>query len=77
MAKKKEADHNAPKEGRVIGSRITAKGYQNDSMGLLIDPFAFYDFQHYGSRVITIRRTGLPVPSNPRPLIRKQDGSTG
>jgi len=76
MSKKKGP--NAPQEGRVMGNKIVAKGYQNDSMGLPIDPGSYYDFRHHGPRVLTMQRAGLPVPRNPKPLIRTAtDGNTG
>jgi hypothetical protein len=67
----KKDDASGPKHGRVMGNKISEKGYQNDSMGLLIDPNAYYDYQHIGAKVLAIYRTGLPAPKNPHKLIRR------
>lgn len=73
MSKKAKSDvPEGATRGRVVGSRILAKDYLNDSMGLPIDPGALYDFDHIGLRVLMIVRAGFGPPSNPKPLVRKR-----
>lgn len=56
-------DNTAKVEGQCIGSALIAEGITVDYQSMVIDPNAFYDYEHIVGKPITmVWRTGLNKP---------------
>lgn len=60
--------------GQIKGSKLLEEGYEKDSMGLPIDPGAYYEYEGVKwCGLDVIYRAALPRPKKLNPPIKKNE----